>query len=98
MRMRFTVISLPAALSGPVNPGPRLRGLVLRETVKAGLFQGVSRRCTWPVESSADGSVVLKRHPAGMSARLGDQTKFACPGDGLDAVSRAELAQDVADV
>ena len=33
-----------------------------------------------------------------MGPRLGGQAELACPGDGLGAVGRAELAEDVADV
>src|SRR5262245_23577832 len=85
---------------GRVNEKPRPSwGLVLGGTVWAGAAQGVSRRCTCQVEIFGWRLRGTKKPPGpGMSAGLGDQLKFACPGGGPGAVCRAEVAQDVADV
>src|SRR5215472_13112548 len=83
--------------------------LVLRRRYAAAARWGVTRRWAWPVNLSQvglwhDGArrTRLWHHSAarGSAARvgLGDQAELAGPGDGLGAVGRAELAQDVADV
>src|SRR5262250_3866997 len=50
--------------------------------------------------TSEGGILVVRRCGTGVppESALGDEAQFPCPGDGLGAVGRAELAEDVADV
>ena len=61
----------------------------------------VESSAAWPLDRSAAEPAVWHDGAAGdraAGAGLGNQAEVAGPGDGLGAVGRAELAQDVADV
>src|SRR5215470_15661625 len=86
-----------------------LRGWFSGGRYAAAPWRGVTRRWAWPVESFAGRALARRCPPSrpwhdsaarGSAGRggLGNQAELAGPGDGLGAVGRAELAQDVADV
>jgi hypothetical protein len=94
----------PLLLPLPVQPTrtPRRSGCHLESVREAecqlSTLPGVTRKWRCRVESSGagrwnDGAVVNA-----VAAVLGDQAKLPRPGDGLGAIGRAELVQDVADV
>src|SRR5580658_7130075 len=87
---RRPAVVIAGFFEGQYEPAP-LSGVTRRCICRCNLLQppGV-RPCR---RARPRGTMV----PPGRSAGLGDQAELACPGDGLGAVARAELAQQVAD-
>src|SRR5260370_10029158 len=90
--------------AGPVKQeAGRRHSLVLRGTVRGGAVVGRHPMVHMPVQSCRRGPAVPPGPPSGhdgaagtvCGAGLGDQAELACPGDGLGALCRAELAQKV---